>query len=193
MKLLEQRIAADGVIKNGNIIKVDSFLNHQMDVKLYQEIGKEFYRLFKDCDVTKILTIEASGIGLACVTAQFFGVNAVFAKKSRSKNIDGAMLTSSVESFTYGTTYQIMVAAQYIAPTDRVLIIDDFLAKGNALLGLIDIVEKAGAQVVGCGIAIEKGFQDGGQILRGMGVNLQSLAIIEKMDELGITFREQSN
>lgn len=191
MKLLEQRIATDGVIKNGSIIKVDSFLNHQMDVNLYREIGEEFYRLFGNCGVTRILTIEASGIGIACVTAQFFDVPAVFAKKSKSRNIDGDMYTSSVESFTYGTTYQIMVAADYIKAGDKVLIIDDFLAKGNALLGLIDIVEKAGAEVAGCGIVIEKGFQEGGKILRSMGINLHSLAIIDSMDESGVVFRKQ--
>lgn len=190
MKLLEQRILTDGVIKHGNILKVDSFLNHQMDVKLYREIGEEFYRIFKDCGVTRILTIEASGIGLACVTAQFFDVPAVFAKKNMSKNLDGELFTTSVESFTRGGTYQIVVSKKYIKPGDRVLIIDDFLAKGNALLGLIDIVEKADAEVAGCGVAIEKGFQEGGQILRSMGVNLHSLAIIDHMDEHGIVFRE---
>ncbi|MEG0541112.1 MAG: xanthine phosphoribosyltransferase [Angelakisella sp.] len=191
MKLLEQRILTDGVIKDGNILKVDSFLNHQMDPALYREIGKEFFNIFKDCGVTKILTIEASGIGLACVTAQFFNVPALFAKKTRTKNIDGEVFTSSVDSYTHGATYQIMVSKKFLCSSDRVLIIDDFLAKGNALLGLMDIVEKAGATVVGCGIAVEKGFQEGGKMLRDRQVNLHSLAIIDKMDENGIQFRPQ--
>ena len=142
MKLLEERIKKDGVVKAGNILKVDSFLNHQMDVELYQEIGKEFYRLFGDCGVTKILTIEASGIGIACVTAQYFHVPALFAKKTKTKNIDGEIYTYQVESFTHGTTYQIMVSKRFLGPEDTVLILDDFLAKGNALMGLIDVVAK---------------------------------------------------
>ncbi len=191
MKLLEERIKKDGVVKAGNILKVDSFLNHQMDVELYQEIGKEFYRLFGDCGVTKILTIEASGIGIACVTAQYFHVPALFAKKTKTKNIDGEIYTSQVESFTHGTTYQIMVSKRFLGPEDTVLILDDFLAKGNALMGLIDVVGKAGAKLAGCGIVIEKGFQEGGRLLRERGIRLESLAIIDSMNEKELIFREQ--
>ena len=191
MKLLEERIKKDGVVKAGNILKVDSFLNHQMDVELYQEIGKEFYRLFGDCGVTKILTIEASGIGIACVTAQYFHVPALFAKKTKTKNIDGVIYTSQVESFTHGTTYQIMVSKRFLGPEDTVLILDDFLAKGNALMGLIDVVGKAGAKLAGCGIVIEKGFQEGGRLLREKGIRLESLAIIDSMNEKELIFREQ--
>ena len=191
MKLLEERIKKDGVVKAGNILKVDSFLNHQMDVVLYQEIGKEFYRLFGDCGVTKILTIEASGIGIACVTAQYFHVPALFAKKTKTKNIDGEIYTSQVESFTHGTTYQIMVSKRFLGPEDTVLILDDFLAKGNALMGLIDVVGKAGAKLAGCGIVIEKGFQEGGRLLREKGIRLESLAIIDSMNEKELIFREQ--
>ena len=191
MKLLEERIKKDGVVKAGNILKVDSFLNHQMDVELYQETGKEFYRLFGDCGVTKILTIEASGIGIACVTAQYFHVPALFAKKTKTKNIDGEIYTSQVESFTHGTTYQIMVSKRFLGPEDTVLILDDFLAKGNALMGLIDVVGKAGAKLAGCGIVIEKGFQEGGRLLRERGIRLESLAIIDSMNEKELIFREQ--
>ena len=191
MKLLEERIKKDGVVKAGNILKVDSFLNHQMDVELYQEIGKEFYRLFGDCGVTKILTIEASGIGIACVTAQYFHVPALFAKKTKTKNIDGEIYTSQVESFTHGTTYQIMVSKRFLGPEDTGLILDDFLAKGNALMGLIDVVGKAGAKLAGCGIVIEKGFQEGGRLLREKGIRLESLAIIDSMNEKELIFREQ--
>ena len=188
MKLLEERIAKDGRVKAGNILKVDSFLNHQMDIALYQEIGKEFYRLFGDCGVTKILTIEASGIGIACVTAQFFACPALFAKKSKTKNIDGEIYTSEVESYTHGGSYQIMVAKRFLTPEDRVLVVDDFLAKGNALMGLMDVVRQAGATLVGCGIVIEKGFQEGGRLIREKGVKLESLAIIREMDEDHIVF-----
>ena len=191
MKLLEERILRDGHVKEGNILKVDSFLNHQMDIALYQEIGKEFYRLFSGCGVTKILTIEASGIGIACVTAQFFHCPALFAKKSRTKNIDGEVYTSQVESFTHGGSYQIMVAKRFLTPDDRVLIVDDFLAKGNALLGLMDIVDQAGASLAGCGIVVEKGFQEGGRIVREKGVRVESLAIIDRMEEGRIVFRPQ--
>ena len=190
MKLLQERILKDGVVKAGNILKVDSFLNHQMDITLYREIGKEFYKLFKDCGVTKILTIEAAGIGIACVAAQFFDVPALFAKKSKTKNIDGEIYTSTVESFTHGTSYEIMVSKKFLSPKDTVLIIDDFLAKGNALLGLIDVVEQAGAKLAGCGIVIEKGFQEGGRMLRERGVRVESLAIVDEMsEESGIRFR----
>ncbi|MCI8817277.1 MAG: xanthine phosphoribosyltransferase [Angelakisella sp.] len=190
MLLMEERIRRDGRVGPGNILKVDSFLNHQMEPQLYREIGREFYRLFGDCGVTKILTIEASGIGIACVTAQFFDCPALFAKKSRTKNIDGQVFTAQVESFTHGGSYTVMVSRRFLGPGDRVLILDDFLAKGNALLGLIDIVEQSGATLVGCGIAIEKGFQEGGRMLREKGIRLESLAIIEAMDEDGIRFRQ---
>lgn len=190
MLLMEERIRRDGRVGPGNILKVDSFLNHQMEPQLYREIGREFYRLFGDCGVTKILTIEASGIGIACVTAQFFDCPALFAKKSRTKNIDGQVFTAQVESFTHGGSYTVMVSRRFLGPGDRVLILDDFLAKGNALLGLINIVEQSGATLVGCGIAIEKGFQEGGRILREKGIRLESLAIIEAMDEDGIRFRQ---
>ncbi|MCI9529677.1 MAG: xanthine phosphoribosyltransferase [Angelakisella sp.] len=190
MLLMEERIRRDGRVGPGNILKVDSFLNHQMEPQLYREIGREFYRLFGDCGVTKILTIEASGIGIACVTAQFFDCPALFAKKSRTKNIDGQVFTAQVESFTHGGSYTVMVSRRFLGPGDRVLILDDFLAKGNALLGLINIVEQSGATLVGCGIAIEKGFQEGGRILREKGIRLESLAVIEAMDEDGIRFRQ---
>ncbi len=191
MKLLEERILKDGVIKEGGIVKVDSFLNHSMDIALINEIGKEFYRLFGNEGVTKILTIEASGIGIACIAAQYFGVDVVFAKKAESKNLDGDVYTSNVHSYTKGKEYIIRVSKKFIDKTDRVLIIDDFLAKGKALFGLFDIVEQAGASLVGAGICIEKGFQEGGKIIRDMGVHLESLAIVELTDDGGITFREQ--
>ena len=190
MLLMEERIRRDGRVGPGNILKVDSFLNHQMEPQLYREIGWEFYRLFGDCGVTKILTIEASGIGIACVTAQFFDCPALFAKKSRTKNIDGQVFTAQVESFTHGGSYTVMVSRRFLGPGDRVLILDDFLAKGKALLGLLDIVEQSGATLVGCGIAIEKGFQEGGRMLREKGIRLESLAVIEAMDEDGIRFRQ---
>ncbi len=185
MELLKQRIIKDGNIAPGGVLKVDSFLNHQIDVELYNEIGKEFKRLFSDVEVTRILTIEASGIGIACIAAQYFNVPVVFAKKAKSKNIDGGVFTSKVESFTYGKSYEIMVSTKYICPDDKVLIIDDFLANGKASLGLIDIVKTAGAAVAGVGIVIEKGFQTGGQTLREMGINLHSLAVIKSMDDEG--------
>ena len=185
MELLKQRILNDGNIVQGGILKVDSFLNHQIDVDLYNEIGKEFKKLFSDVPVTRILTIEASGIGIACIAAQYFGVPVVFAKKAKSKNIDGNVFTSTVESFTYGKSYDIMVSTKFITPEDNVLIIDDFLANGKASLGLIDIVKSAGAKVSGVGICIEKGFQKGGNTLRKMGINLKSLAVIKSMDDEG--------
>lgn len=182
MDLLKQRILKDGNVAPGGVLKVDSFLNHQIDVDLYNEIGKEFKRLFSDVPVTRILTVEASGIGIACIAAQYFGVPVVFAKKAKSKNIDGGVFTSKVESFTYGKSYDIMVSTKFIKPDDKVLIIDDFLANGKASLGLIDIVKTAGAEVTGVGIVIEKGFQAGGKTLRSMGINLKSLAVIKSMD-----------
>lgn len=192
MELLEQRIIKDGVVKKGNVLKVDSFLNHQIDIELYSEIGAEFARLYKDCDVTKILTIEASGIGIACVTAQSFNnVPVVFAKKNKTTNISDDVYSSKVVSFTHGREYEIVVSKSYIKPEDRILIIDDFLANGKALEGLIKIINQAGATVVGAGIVIEKGFQPGGETLRKQGVRVESLAIVESMnDETGeIVFR----
>lgn len=192
MKLLEERIRKDGVIRNGNILKVDSFLNHQLDVCLLDEIGREFYRLFKDQGVTKILTIESSGIAIAIATAREFGVPAVFAKKNRTKNIEGEVFSAAVESFTSGITYTVIISKKFLQPTDRVLIVDDFLAQGQALKGLVGMVQDAGAVVVGCGIAIEKGFQSGGQILRDSGYRVESLAIVDTMDPVtGVVFRPQ--
>ena len=189
MKLLEERIRKDGKIKGGDVLKVDSFLNHQMDVALFQEIGKEFYRLYGDCGVTKILTIEASGIGIACVTAQFFGCPVIFAKKNKTKNIAGDVYTSKVESFTHGRVYDIIVAKEFLGPGDRVLIIDDFLANGAALMGLSKLVEDAGATLVGAGIVIEKAFQPGGDMIRARGIRLESLARVKSMnEETGVEF-----
>ncbi len=190
MQLLKDRIRKDGKIRSGNVLKVDSFLNHQMDIELFGEIGKEFKRRFADCEVTKILTIEASGIGIACIAAQNFMVPVVFAKKTQTKNIAGEVFTSQVESFTHGRIYDIMVSKQFLNPDDKVLVIDDFLANGAALLGLSKLVRDAGATLVGAGIVIEKGFQDGGRLIRECGVRVESLAIIEAMsEEDGIIFR----
>ena len=191
MKLLEERIRRDGTVKAGNVLKVDSFLNHQMDIDLFNEMGKEWARLFADRPVTKILTVEASGIGIACVAAQHFHVPVVFAKKTQSLNIDGEVYTTKIESFTHKRVYDVIVSKKFLSPEDHVLIIDDFLANGCALEGLIEIVQKAGATVEGIGIAVEKGFQKGGDLIRSKGVRLESLAIIESMDaETGeITFR----
>ena len=189
MNFLEERILKDGIIKEGNVLKVDSFLNHQMDVELFNEIGKEFLRLFGDCAVTKILTIEASGIGIACVSAQFFHVPVIFAKKNKTRNIAGDVYTSKVESFTHGKVYDIIVSKEFLHPEDRVLLIDDFLANGSALQGLIKLVEDAGATLVGAGICIEKAFQPGGDLIRSMGVRVESLARIKSMSvEDGVTF-----
>ena len=191
MKLLEDRIRKDGKIKGGEVLKVDSFLNHQMDVSLFAEIGKEFARLYKDCGVTKILTIEASGIGIACVTAQFFGVPVIFAKKNKTKNIAGDVYTSKVESFTHGKVYDIIVAKEFLHPEDKVLLIDDFLANGSALMGLIKLVQDAGATLVGAGIVIEKAFQPGGALIRSQGIRVESLARIKSMsEETGVAFCE---
>ncbi len=189
MKLLEERILRDGIIKEGGIVKVDSFLNHQMDIELINEIGKEFKRLFDGEKITKILTVEASGIGIACIAAQYFGADVVFAKKSESKNLDGDVYTSKVTSYTKGKEYIIRVSKKYLSENDRVLLIDDFLAKGKALLGLVDIVNQSGAHIVGAGICIEKGFQEGGRIIRDMGIHLESLAIVELAPDGGICFR----
>ena len=185
MELLKERIRRDGKVKGTDVLKVDSFLNHQMDVGLFQEIGKEFYRLYGDCGVTKILTIEASGIGIACVAAQFFGCPVIFAKKNKTKNIAGDVYTSKVESFTHGKVYDIIVAKEFLLPTDRVLLIDDFLANGSALQGLINLVRDAGATLVGAGICVEKAFQPGGNLIRSMGVRVESLAKIKSMGEDG--------
>lgn len=182
LKLLKERIIKDGKIKEGNVLKVDRFLNHQMDIPLINEIGKEFKRRFSDCEVTKILTIEASGIGIACIAAQYFNVPVVFAKKNKSRNIAGDVFTCKIESFTHGKIYDVIVAKEYLSKDDKVLIIDDFLANGSALLGLINIVKSSGAELCGAGIVIEKGFQIGGDIIRSMGVRLESLAIVEAMD-----------
>ena len=194
MNFLEQRIIKDGLVKEGNVLKVDSFLNHQMDVALLDELGKAFYERFGDLGITKILTIEASGIAIACSAARYFGVPVVFAKKSKSVNIDGDMYVAEVESFTHKNKNNVIVSKKFLRPGDRVLIIDDFLANGCALQGLISIVDDAKAIVEGCGIVIEKGFQIGGRAIRNMGYHVESLAIVDAMDaETGsITFREQA-
>lgn len=183
MQLLKDRIRKDGKIKAGNVLKVDSFLNHQMDIELFQEIGKEFKRRFDGVEVNKILTIEASGIGIACVVAQSFGVPVVFAKKTKTKNIAGDVYTSKVESFTHGRVYDIIVSKEFLGEGDKVLLIDDFLANGKALEGLAQLVEDSGAELMGAGIVIEKGFQVGGELIRSRGIRLESLAIVESMDE----------
>ena len=191
MQLLKDRILTDGVVKEGNILKVDSFLNHQMDIDLFNEMGKEWARLFADRKITKILTVEASGIGIACVAAQHFHVPVVFAKKSQSVNIDGEVYSTKIESFTHKRVYDVIVSKKFLHPEDHILIIDDFLANGCALEGLIDIVNKAGASVEGVGIAVEKGFQKGGDLIRSKGIRVESLAIVESMDDKTgeITFR----
>ena len=191
MNFLEERIVKDGIVKEGNILKVDSFLNHQMDVTLFQQMGEEFKRRFAD---NKILTIEASGIGIACIVASCFHVPVVFAKKSKSVNIDGAVYVAEVESFTHKCKNQVIVSKKFLHPEDKVLIIDDFLANGCALQGLISIVAQAGATVEGIGIAVEKGFQQGGRIIRNLGYPLESLAIVDSMDASTgtIVFREQN-
>lgn len=191
MKLLEERICKDGTVKAGNVLKVDSFLNHQMDIDLFNEMGKEWARLFADRKITKILTVEASGIGIACVAAQHFHVPVVFAKKSQSVNIDGEVYSTKIESFTHKRVYDVIVSKKFLHPEDHILIIDDFLANGCALEGLIDIVNKAGASVEGVGIAVEKGFQKGGDLIRSKGIRVESLAIVESMDDKTgeITFR----
>ena len=193
MKLLEDRIRKDGVVKEGNVLKVDRFLNHQMDIELFQEIGKEFKRRFANENVNKILTIEASGIGIACVAAESFHVPVVFAKKNQTKNIAGEVYRTQVESFTYGRIYDIIVSKEFLGKGDRVLLIDDFLANGKALEGLAQLVQDSGAELVGAGIVIEKGFQRGGDVIRAKGIHLESLAIVDGMnDKTGeIIFREQ--
>ena len=182
MQLLKDRIRKDGIIKQGNVLKVDSFLNHQMDIELFQEIGKEVKKRFAGEEINKILTIEASGIGIACVVAQEFGVPVLFAKKSKTKNISGEVYTSKVESFTHGRIYDIIVSKDFLGEGDKVLLIDDFLANGKALEGLAALVEESGAELVGAGVVIEKGFQIGGKLIRDRGIHLESLAIVDDMD-----------
>lgn len=193
MNFLEERIAMDGIVKEGNVLKVDSFLNHQMDIRLFDEIGAEFKRRFADAGINKILTIEASGIGIACIAARHFDVPVVFAKKSKSINIEGEVYVAEVESFTHKCKNNVIVSKKFLNPEDRVLIIDDFLANGCALQGLISIVNESGATVEGIGIAIEKGFQPGGRIIRNLGYHLESLAIVDSMnaEDGTISFRAQ--
>lgn len=193
MNFLEERIVKDGIVKDGNVLKVDSFLNHQMDIRLFDQIGEEFKKRFEGTLINKILTIEASGIGIACVAARQFDVPVIFAKKSKSINIEGEVYVAEVESFTHKCKNQVIVSKKFLNPDDNVLIIDDFLANGCALQGLISIVTSAGANVAGIGIVIEKGFQTGGQIIRNLGYHLESLAIVDEMDAAtgNIIFREQ--
>lgn len=191
MELLKERIIKDGLVKEENILKVDSFLNHQLDIGLLNEMGKEFKRIFADKEINKILTIEASGIAIASIAAQYFDVPVLFAKKAKSQNIDGEVYTSVVHSYTYGKDYTITVSKKFLNSGDKVLIIDDFLAAGKALTGLLDVVKQAGAEVEGIGIAIEKGFQDGGRKLREQGYNLHSLAILESMEDGKIVFAQE--
>ena len=193
MNFLEERIAKDGVVKEGNVLKVDSFLNHQMDIELFDEMGAEFKRRFANENINKILTIEASGIGIACIVARHFNVPVVFAKKSKSINIDGDVYKAEVESFTHKCKNNVIVSRKFLGPDDHVLIIDDFLANGCALQGLISIVNEAGGTVEGIGIAVEKGFQNSGRIIRNLGFHLESLAIVESMDATSgeIVFRQQ--
>ncbi|MCI6430259.1 MAG: xanthine phosphoribosyltransferase [Oliverpabstia sp.] len=193
MNFLEERIQKDGIVKEGNVLKVDSFLNHQMDIKLFRQMGEEWKRRFAEANINKILTIEASGIGIACIAAEYFNAPVVFAKKSKSINIEGDMYIAEVESFTHKCKNQVIVSKKFLTPEDHVLIIDDFLANGCALQGLISIVAQAGATLEGIGIAVEKGFQQGGRVIRNLGYHLESLAIVESMDaETGeIMFREQ--
>ena len=193
LNFLEERIVKDGIVKEGNVLKVDSFLNHQMDIRLFDQIGEEFKKRFEGTPINKILTIEASGIGIACVAARQFDVPVIFAKKSKSINIEGEVYVAEVESFTHKCKNQVIVSKKFLNPDDNVLIIDDFLANGCALQGLISIVTSAGANVAGIGIVIEKGFQTGGQIIRNLGYHLESLAIVDSMDAATgtITFRQE--
>ena len=191
MQILKDRIKKDGIIRQGNVLKVDSFLNHQMDIELFNEIGKEFKKRFSDVEINKILTVEASGIGIACIVAQYFNVPVVFAKKTQTKNIAGDVYSTKVQSFTHGRIYDIIVSKDFLNKDDKVLIIDDFLANGCALLGLSKLIEESGAKLQGAGIVIEKGFQVGGEEIRKMGIRLESLAIVDSMDiENGIVFRD---
>ena len=189
MRLLEDRIRADGKVKDGDVLKVDGFLNHRIDVRFVAELGREFYRLYCNCGINKILTIESSGIGVACLTAQFFDCPVVFAKKAKTTNIDPDTYTAAVESYTHGTVNEILVSKEYLGEGDKVLIIDDFLARGSALLGLIELVRKSGAELAGAGIVIEKAYQDGGKKVRAQGVRVESLARIASMSvKDGIVF-----
>ena len=191
MQELEDRIRHDGIVKAGNVLKVDAFLNHQCDVELFDHMGAEWARLFEGVEINKILTIEASGIGMACIAAQHFGgVPVVFAKKAQSINLDGEQYATTIYSFTKQKEYPVIVGKRFLSEGDKVLIIDDFLAKGQALLGLLDIVAQSGAEAVGCGIVIEKGFQEGGKMLRERGVRLESLAIIDKFEDGRPIFRQ---
>lgn len=194
MNFLEERIQKDGIVKEGNVLKVDTFLNHQMDIKLFRQMGEEWKRRFEGTYINKILTIEASGIGIACIASEYFDVPVVFAKKSKSINIDGNMYVAEVESFTHKCKNQVIVSKKFLGPDDHVLIIDDFLANGYALQGMISIVSQSGATVAGIGIAVEKGFQPGGRTIRNLGYHLESLAIVESMDAAtgSITFRTQN-
>ena len=191
MNFLEERIQKDGIVKEGNVLKVDSFLNHQMDIKLFRQMGEEWKRRFAEANINKILTIEASGIGIACIVAQYFDVPVVFAKKAQSINIDGDVYSTKIQSFTHQRVYDVIVSKKYLNPEDHILIIDDFLANGCALEGLIDLVQSAGATVEGIGIAIEKGFQQGGKLIRDRGIRLESLAIVDSMEGGELVFREQ--
>ena len=191
MELLKERIRRDGKVKGTDVLKVDSFLNHQMDVALFAEIGQEFKRRFAGCEINKIVTIEASGIGIACVVAQYFHCPVIFAKKTQTKNIAGEVYTSKVESFTHGRVYDIIVAKEFLGPGDKVLLIDDFLANGAALEGLAQLVKDAGAELVGAGIVIEKAFQPGGDRLRAKGLRIEALARVQSMnEETGVTFAD---
>lgn len=192
MKMLEDRIKREGQVRPGHILKVDCFLNHQLDVALLDEVGAEFHRIFRADGINKILTIEASGIAIACMTARHFDVPVVFAKKAKSKNLDGDVYTSVVHSFTYSKDYNITLAKKFLSPADRVLIVDDFLANGKAMKGLLDVCAQAGAQVAGIGICIEKGFQPGGDELRAAGYKLASLAIVDSMSDDDLCFRTQA-
>ncbi|HAE45592.1 MAG TPA: xanthine phosphoribosyltransferase [Lachnospiraceae bacterium] len=191
MKALEERILKDGQVRPGNILKVDNFLNHQIDIQFMNEIGKEFKRVFAEKNVTKIMTIEASGIAIAAITAQYFNVPVVFAKKAQSINLDGSLYTTKVKSYTHQKTYDVILSKKFLSPDDHVLIVDDFLANGCAVEGLIDIIQTAGATLEGVGIVIEKGFQVGGKELRARGIDVRSLAIIESMSDDSLEFRPQ--
>ena len=190
MQLLEERIRKDGIVKPGNILKVDSFLNHQMDIPFINELGKEFKRRFADAPITKILTIEASGIGIACLVAQHFNVPVVFAKKAQSLNLDGEMYCTKVQSFTHKRVYDVILSKKFLSAEDHVLIIDDFLANGCALQGLMEIVKESGAVLEGAGIVVENGFQNGGDSLREQGIRVESLAIVDSMTDDSVSFRK---
>ena len=191
MKALEEKILKDGQVRPGHILKVDSFLNHQIDIDFINELGKEFKRLFDGRPITKILTVEASGIGIACITAQYFHVPVVFAKKAQSLNLDGSLYTTKVQSYTHNRVYDVILSKKFLSPSDHVLIIDDFLANGCAVNGLLDIIESAGATIEGVGIVIEKGFQSGGREIRSRGIDVKSLAIIKSMTDDAIVFEDQ--